>query len=288
VASTIPDEALSSWGGEGRPLVFAHANGFPPATYRALLEQLADSFLVRAFAARALWPSSDPAAVGSWRELADDLERTLVLRGLTGAVGVGHSLGGVLSLMVASRRRDILSSLVLIDPVLFTGPRATSWWLLRTLGGARRLPLVRGALRRRDHFPSCEEVLRSYRRKPVFRSWQPQVLEGYVRDGFRSTADGQVELRYSKAWEARIFELTPASVWRDVRRLEVPLLVIRGTTSDTFLPNAAARLQRYLPHARSIEMDGSHFLPMEHPRAVVEKIVDWVEIDSAGAGRGSP
>ncbi|MGD9253376.1 MAG: alpha/beta hydrolase, partial [Holophagae bacterium] len=162
VASAIPDEALSKWGGEGRALVFSHANGFPPATYRVLLGELTSRFCVRTFAARPLWPSSDPAAVGSWRELADDLERTLVDHGLAGAVGLGHSMGGVLSLMVASHRRDLLSALALIDPVFFTGPRAVSWGLLQRLGGARRLPLVQGALRRRDRYPDRDEVTRSY------------------------------------------------------------------------------------------------------------------------------
>ena len=284
MASAIPDEALSSWGGEGRPLVLAHANGFPPATYRVLLEELASDFCVQAYAARPLWPGSDPASASSWRELSEDLERTLAERGLTGAVGVGHSLGGILWLMVAARRSDALSLLVLVDPVIFTGLHAASWSLLQRLGGARQIPLVKGALRRRDRYPDRESILRSYRQKPVFRSWQPEVLEDYVRYGFQPAGDGQLELSYSKAWEARIFELTPASVWRDLRRLEVPVLVIRGKTSDTFLPNAAARLQRLLPSARVIEMEGSHFLPMERPNEVAAKILGWAGRGSAGTG----
>ena len=83
-------------------------------------------------------------------------------------------------------------------------------------------------------------------------------------------------LRYSKAWESRIFEITPASVWAEIRCLQIPLLVVRGASSDTFLSGAAVKLQRELPGATVIEIpDTTHFLPMEQPAAIAETIIDW-------------
>ncbi len=84
-------------------------------------------------------------------------------------------------------------------------------------------------------------------------------------------------LRYPKAWEARIFELTPASVWRQLRRLTIPMLFIRGESSDTFLERAASRARRDLPTAHVVELAKStHFVPMEHPREVVDLINGWI------------
>jgi pimeloyl-ACP methyl ester carboxylesterase len=65
-------------------------------------------------------------------------------------------------------------------------------------------------------------------------------------------------------------------VWSDIRRLAVPVLVIRGASSDTFLPGAANKIQLALPGATAIELpDTTHFLPMEQPAAVAATIIEW-------------
>lgn len=271
-----PPEAWSEWGGDGPELVFSHANGFPPATYRVFLEELSRKFRATAFAARPLWPESDPSGVMSWRDLAGDLRRAMGERGLSRVVGVGHSLGGVLSIMTAAADPSHFRALALIDPVVFSGLHSLFWGSLKNLGFSQRLPLIQGARRRRDRFPDFEAVRSAYAGRSVFSTWAPEVLEDYVQAAFDDTGDGEVVLRYSKAWESKIFEITPASVWSDIRRLEVPLLVIRGASSDTFLASAANKFRRDLPSATVIELpDTTHFLPMEQPAAIAATIIKW-------------
>jgi pimeloyl-ACP methyl ester carboxylesterase len=273
-----PKEAWSSWGGDGPRVVFAHANGFPPATYRAFLEELNRRFEIAAFAARPLWPGSDPAEITSWHDLADDFVQAMDERRLTQVVGVGHSLGGVLSILAAAGDPALFRALALVDPVVFTGFHSLFWGSLKGLRVGHRLPLIRGARRRREHFPDLDSVYASYAEKSVFSSWEPRVIEDYVRAGFREIDGGGVTLRYTKAWEARIFELTPASVWSELRRLPMPMLFIRGASSDTFLPGAADRARRELANATVLELEGtSHFLPMESPTRVASTIIDWFQ-----------
>lgn len=279
-----PSEAWSDWGGDGPLLVFAHANGFPPATYRVLLEELSRKFRVAAFAARPLWPESDPSGVKSWRDLAGDLSRAMGVRGLSRVVGVGHSLGGVLSIMTAAADPSYFRGLALIDPVVFSGFHSLFWGSFKTLGFSQRLPLIQGARRRRDRFPDFEAVRSAYAGKSVFSTWEPEVLEDYVQAAFDDSGDGEVVLRYSKAWESKVFEITPASVWSDIRRLEVPLLVIRGASSNTFLAGAAKKFRRELPGATVIELpDTTHFLPMEQPAAIAAMIIKWHQSNSDDA-----
>jgi pimeloyl-ACP methyl ester carboxylesterase len=271
-----PPEARSDWGGDGPQLVFAHANGFPPATYRMLLEELCRSFRVTAYAARPLWPDCDPSQVRSWEDLAEDFRRALRDWGFRNAVGVGHSLGGALSILTCADDPTLFRALALVDPVVFTGFHALFWGTLKNLGFSHRLPLIRGARRRRDRFPDRDAVRTAYGGKSVFSTWDPRVLEDYVRAGFHEAEDGDVVLRYSKTWEARIFELTPASVWSSMRRVAVPTLFIRGASSDTFLDGAVDRVRRELPNATVLELaDTTHFLPMERPREVAAMIIDW-------------
>jgi pimeloyl-ACP methyl ester carboxylesterase len=275
--ATSPWSPWTDWGGVGPPMVFTHANGFPPSTYRSVLDELCMSFRVSSFAARPLWPDSRPDDIDSWNDLASDLLSVLEQRAEPPLVAVGHSLGGTLSVLVAAARPRLFSGLVLIDPVIFAGIRALFWGSISKFGCGRKLPLIQGALRRRDHFPDLESVRAAYGAKPVFSTWETEVLDDYVRAGFRDTGDG-VELRYPKAWEARIFELTPVSVWRQLRSLNLPVLVIRGGRSDTFLPAAARKLGRLLPRSRIVEMPGrTHFVPMEAPQSIAEVISRWAD-----------
>ena len=274
--STAPPEAWTEWGGEGPALIFGHANGFPPGTYRQFLEELSRSFSVSSFAARPLWPESDPGSIRSWHDLADDLGDEFARRGVQDAIGVGHSLGSVLCLLAAAADSSRFAALALMDPVIFTGIQQLFWGALKGLGLGSRLPLIRGALRRREVFSGFDEVRSSYRGKTVFATWDPAVLEDYVQAGFAETAAGGVRLRYPKVWEARIFELTPASVWREFTTLDVPVFVIRGAASDTFSAAAALRMRRELSGSRVIELpDTGHFMPMEKPREVAKLITDW-------------
>ncbi|MCU0234925.1 MAG: alpha/beta hydrolase [Thermoanaerobaculales bacterium] len=271
-----PREAWTEWGGEGPLLCFGHANGFPPETYRLLLGALTASFRVTSFAARPLWPGADPAAAGSWRDLADDLRGELVRRGAHGAIGAGHSLGSVLAVLAAAAEPGLFRALVLVDPVIFSGAHSLFWGAFKGLHLGHRLPLIRSARRRRERFPDRDAVRAAWSGRSVFGSWLPEVLEDYVRSGTVEDPNGGVTLRYPKAWEARIFELTPASVWRELRRIELPMLVLRGEGSDTFLEAAADRLGRELPSATVVELSGcSHFAPMERPQAVAGAVVAW-------------
>ena len=100
------------WGGSGPPLHFAHGNGFPPATYRKLIETLRRDSHVVSMEARPLWPGSDPQSLSNWPDLARDLKEELERRGLRGSVGVGHSLGAVVTLLAAAEDPGLFKAVV--------------------------------------------------------------------------------------------------------------------------------------------------------------------------------
>jgi pimeloyl-ACP methyl ester carboxylesterase len=256
----------TEWGGNGPGLHFAHGNGFPPGTYKKLIGVLQEQYRVCSMAARPLWSDEPPESLHSWSQLAGDLSRELDRQGMRGAVGVGHSLGAAMSMLAAVEDSQLFSALVLIDPLILTGSVSLFWGLVKRLGLGGRLGLVQGARSRRQVWPSREVARRIYRSKPTFASWDPEVLDDYLAAGLTEDGNGMLRLRYPRAWEARIFEISPHNLWPRLRRLAVPVIFIRGETSDTFLANAAARLRRELPAARVLEVpETSHFVPMERP-----------------------
>jgi pimeloyl-ACP methyl ester carboxylesterase len=225
-----------------------------------------------------MWGASSPREIDSWRPLARDLAATLEGRGVDGVIGVGHSLGGVLTAWAASSRPGLFACLVLIDPVLLAGPRAVFWRCTKRLGLEHRLPLIRATRRRRDRFPDRETARAQWSRRPVFAGFDPRSFTDYVEAALTPHAAGGVTLAYPKAWEARIFELTPHDPWPGMVGLDMPVTALAGATSDTFLPVAARRLQRVVPRARVEVVDGtSHFLPFERPERVARMIATAVD-----------
>ena len=265
------------WGGEGRIVHFAHANGFPPLSYRDLLTPLTSDFTMVSWEARPLWPGAGPEQIQGWEDLAQDLVETLRSRGMNGIIGIGHSLGGVLSLMAAVRAPELFSALVLLDPVLFSGMRALVWRMMKATGRSQRMPLYDGAMRRRDQWPDREMVAETWSNRSIFAKWQASALDAYVENGVFDDPGNGVRLRYPKAWEARIFELTPHDVWADVKKVEIPILALRGEFSDTYMRGAHRRLRRVAQHARCEEVAGAgHMFPMEKPGEISRRIRDFL------------
>ncbi|RMF86642.1 MAG: alpha/beta hydrolase [Nitrospirae bacterium] len=269
------DEDLVDWGGNGPLVHFAHANGFPPGTYRRLLEPLSGRARVITWLAPPLRERWRPEAVRSWRDLAGELVATLRRHGVRGAVGAGHSLGAVLTAMAAVRAPELFSSLVLFDPVWLDPLRGLFWRLALATGLADRIHPVRTARGRRAWWPDRETARRAWARKRAFRRWAPGVLEDYVACGLVADPAGGVRLAYPPEWEHRVFRLVPPDPWREVRELRLPTLVVRGERSDTLLPPAVAYLRRVAPAVRVVELPGvGHFVPMEAPRRCLELLVE--------------
>lgn len=259
-------ELLYEFGGKGPTLHLAHANGFPPGTYRPLAETLTDRYRVLALPQRPVWPGSHPKDAPTWNVLADDLLRGLEALDKTKIIGIGHSLGGVLTLRAAVKRPSLFVAVVLNDPVIL--PPA---WLRRIRQQARhgmleRLPLARGALHWQRTWPSRQACFAHFRRKAFFARWTDDALSAYVEAGTRRQDDGQVTLVYPPEWEAHVFATPPTGVWRDVSRLRTRTLVIRGEQSDTFTASTQQRVARRLPQARFLTIpEAGHLVAMERP-----------------------
>lgn len=270
------------FGGEGPLVHFAHANGFPPNAYRPLVETLRPRYRVMAMCARPLWPARPPNGLQDWSPLADDLLQFLDERGIKNVVGVGHSLGGVVTLIAALRRPDLFRALVMIDPVLLSPAATLAWEAAYRLGLARWLhPLIPATLRRQRVFPSADAMYASYRRKPAFSRMDDRNLRLCVEALIRPRADGQVELVYPPEWEARIYLTGPRyerKLWPQLKSLRPPLLVVRGQETDAFMPTAARRMQRQLPGAALRAIQGAgHLAPLERPQEVGEVIISFLE-----------
>lgn len=282
MSTSLPNPLpCSRFGRHGPLLVFAHANGYPPAAYAPFLACLEGDYQILAFHNRMLWPGSDPASVRDWQPFADDLAYGLDQRGLQGLPAIGHSIGATTCLRLALQQPGRFSALVLIDPVLLPPWHSLFWDLVFRLGLAYRAhPLISATLRRRRLFASPEAMFANYRSKGVFQRLSDAALWAYVQAIARPRPDGQVELCYPPEWEARIYATglrRDLEIWRLLPRLRPPVLVLRGALTDTFWESTAALFQRRLPAAQILTLpETTHLLPLEQPEQTARPILEFL------------
>ncbi|MBO9706963.1 MAG: alpha/beta hydrolase [Caulobacter sp.] len=260
-------------------VVFVHANGFNAQTYRALLAPLSAGLRVMAVDQRGHGSSrlkADPAGRRNWLDLRDDLLALLKTLDQAPVVLAGHSMGGTVSLLAAAAAPEAVSGLVLLDPVIM--PRAMALYAhLPWTSGAlwNRLPMVRGALRRRSVFDSREAAFTAYRGRGAFKTWPETMLADYVGGGFVDREDGKVELACAPAWEASNYAAQAHDPWKAMSRLRVPARILRAETGSTCRVGDAQALHRRYPKVTVETVPGStHFLPMERPDLVREAIFE--------------
>jgi pimeloyl-ACP methyl ester carboxylesterase len=228
---------------------------------------------------RPLWENSKPDEIRDWHPFSEDLLRFLA--GQPGPViGVGHSIGAIVTLRAALRDPGKFRALVLIDPVLFVPSFLVIWRLIRMLGlGDRFHPLIPGAQRRRRTFDDLETVFRGYRNRSVFRYMSDENLRAYI-EGMTRQIGNHYELVYSPEWEARVYltGLHDFDIWRNLPKLKVPALFLRGAETDTFLEKAAKLVKRKQPRARVETIDKStHILPLERPQEVFDRMQSFLK-----------
>ena len=259
----------------------AVANGFPPQTYIPMVRPLLGHYHVVSLLPRALWPEEqDHRTFRSWRMLSADILEGLQAHDLHDVTLVGHSFGGVASMLAATEEPDRVRALVLLDPtfIMFSLPTSAILWLLQRLGMAPdRLPLVRGALRRRRTFASAEAAYTYFSDKRLFADWPDETVRLYADSITREDGDG-VALAWSPEWEAQYYRTVFPWSWREIPKLRglLPLLTLRGARSDTLTPEAAARLQQCLPEMAYDEIDGGHLFPQSAPDSTATAIMRWL------------
>jgi pimeloyl-ACP methyl ester carboxylesterase len=274
--NTIPSLDL---GGAGQPLHFLHANGYPPECYQPLLELLQTQYHVFGMLLRPLWKDSNPNDIRDWKPFSDDLLRFLAPPQPTPVIAVGHSIGAIVTLRAALREPSKFRALVLLDPVLFVPSQLIAWNFFRAIGlGNKVHPKIAGALKRRRTFDNLDLVFRGYRSRDVFRYMSDENLRIYI-EGITHKAEAGYKLVYSPEWESRIYltGLRDFDIWRNLPKLDVPTLFIRGAETDTFLENAAKFIKWKQPKAWVKTLDKStHLLPLERPQEVFDTMQSFL------------
>ncbi len=272
---------VSDWGGEGDFVFFAHPTGFLGTLWRPIIDRLRRSGVtsrIYSYDQRGHGLSSKPDSGYEWANFVEDTVQVMRLLGIENALGIGHSAGGTTLAGVASREPRRFRRLVMVDPVLYDLELAR---LISEIGGN---PMVARTRTRRMVWSSREELFGSYRKREPYSTWTEESLRVYVNEGTFERPDGEIELLCPARVEAQVYSGAPDyDAFSCLRKVEVPVLLLRGERSTTFDEERARRAVEVTPQARLLTVPGTtHFIPMEKPDEVARLILDEHRSDACG------
>jgi pimeloyl-ACP methyl ester carboxylesterase len=265
------------WGHAGLPAVVClHGGGQTAYMFEHLGAALAGRYHVLA------WDSADhgdsdpflegPATAGpvDRQALAADAGPLCAEFGVRRAVFVGASMGGIVSVTVAATRPELVGGVVLLD----VGHRLES-------AGVERITAF---LAQHESFADLAEAAAAIAEYLPGRT----VTQGRLTRNLRQRADGRWVWKHGLGRRIRATGLPSDAGERakavveglddDLRQLQRPTLVLRGSESDVLSEAGADELVELLPDARYARISGAgHLAAGDNPESFVNLVARFLD-----------
>lgn len=244
---------------------FAHANGFPAASYNKFFAHLPSEYKIISldkYAHNPRYPLND-----NWenavKEMVDFVERN---RGDSEkVVAIGHSFGAVVSFMCACKRPDLFSSLIMLDPPLITG---LARYIFRFAKLNRLIDKITPAgltLSRNRNWHMEHDLHAYFSKKKLFKNFDPECIQDYI-DAVIELKGDHMHLSFDVETEANIFRTLPHNLPSYKGKLKTPTTLITAKNTDVCVPVLRNPFLKAHPSITHIEFEkGKHMFPFEYP-----------------------
>lgn len=246
-------------GAGGPALVFLHYWGGSSRTWQHVVDALSPDYRTIAIDQRGWGKSASPPAGYALSDLADDALALIDALHLESYLLVGHSMGGKVAQLVASRRPRGLRGLVLVAPAPPT-PLA--------------LPL--DARQGMVHaYDSRESIVATVQQVLAPDGLSDRDLDTVIADSLAGASPAKA------AWP---LATSQEDITADVPKIDVPVIVISGEHDRVDPPEVLVReLLPRIPQARLVVLPGvGHLLPLEAPADLAHVIKAFVLAQTKG------
>lgn len=263
----------------GTPLVlFFHGNSFPASTYQVMLNELRRRGL-QVHTLEKIGHNPAYPVTSNWPHLVEEVHafaKPLVDAHQGPVILVGHSLGGMLSLMLAALYPELAHAVVMVDAPAVAGWQANLLRISKKLSFTAKYSPGAVSKKRRHQWGSLEEVRQHFASKKNFARWHPQALEDYVQHGTQEVmVDGQMrrELSFSREIETLIYNTVPHHLESLIKRhpLKCPISLVAARHSRE-MKLAGIEFTKRITKGRITIIDGTHLVPMENPLATAAAV----------------
>lgn len=252
---------------------FAHGNGFPALCYKQMLDRLGKRFdycYIDQVGHDPKFPVSE-----NWHHLVAEIIASVKSQANQPVIAVGHSLGGVISLLAAIEQPELFKAVIMLDSPLIGRFKSSMVRLAKKLGFIDRVTPAYRTMGRRVYWQTHAQVLNYLKSRDLFSTFSEQCLKDYIEYGLVHKKDGYY-LRFDRSVEYQIYRTIPHILPQLEGQLTVPATLIYGDKSKVVDRMDVRYMRRYFG-VNSFKIKGTHLFPMEHPRVVAEQIIKAVD-----------
>ncbi len=255
---------------------FSHGNGFPTETYHQVIKGLRKKANLDVGYISCLGHNPDYPVINDWSYLVDETIDYIEKIYKRPVIGIGHSLGGVVTYGAALKRPDLFKAVILLDSPLYSTWKLKSIAIIKALGLVDYLTPARVTRYRRFTWPSHEAAMEHFAKKRVFRYFDKQCLRDYVYLGTVPTGNnGEVTLRFNRMIEWQIYKTLP-HIKMD-KLANIPCGLIYAQFSKVIRPlDAKVMVHDYNLWCHRLDNCG-HLFPFEKPSETVDAILKFLD-----------
>lgn len=255
--------------GAGEPVILLHGGQGDYRAWPSLMKALAPRYRVISYSRRYHWPNANPLTATNHSALidADDLAGFMTALNLRSAHLVGTSYGAFTALALAIAHPEMVRSMVLAEPPILQ-------WIKDT---------TRGAVLYRERVANVHEPA-----KKAFAAGDDEAAMRLLIDTFDGPGTFDrlpAERRASIIQNAKFFKVLYSSsnpfpdLSKDsVRRLKMPILIVKGANTDELHQAVTEELGRVLFRAHRVTIpNAGHGSPRQNPEAFNGAVFEFLE-----------
>jgi pimeloyl-ACP methyl ester carboxylesterase len=202
----------------------------------------------------------DPPAY-SYSDYAADLDKAVVALGLDQFVLMGHSMGGMVSLVYSATYPGRVAKLVIVDTSMNLPPE--------------RIALMRGVGEKplRD-YDDKEDMVSRFKLRPGDSLATPQIVR-YVAERGVKEVGGKWQYKFDRLVYATREPYNAIPLWD---KIKIPALLVKGDRSERISQKIYDAVKARAPQVELVEVSSSdHHITLDNPTGFIEKVRPFLQ-----------
>ena len=193
----------------------------------------------------------------SYARYAADLAEAVEKLDLRDFVLIGHSMGGMSSLIYAATHPGRVARLVVVDTTMhMTEERMAA---MREVGN-----------RTGKSYTTQDEIVARYQLRPPGSTAPPEVISHVARHAVKRDDNGGWRYKFDRRIYALRESINGFPYWNDIK---IPALVVKGDLSPRIAPEIFAEIKARCPQAELAEVSNSdHHVTLDNPAGFVTAV----------------